>query len=132
MARGATDAGSAVMARRERARAIAGLVSAELAAFRTLRSASDPSAAWHALERAHILSQLDLGQHLRVHAAMLGFAMRRGDLRESAGQIFRLMLAPLGELTGRTPAGNTGRSDVSAFAPMAIPADLSEQIERLS
>jgi hypothetical protein len=37
-----------------------------------------------------------------------------------------LLLAPLGSLTGRLPIGNTGRSNVSAFLPMAIPQDLRE------
>nr|WP_262504090.1 DUF3703 domain-containing protein [Sphingosinithalassobacter sp. CS137] len=43
---------------------------------------------------------------------------------EASGQIARLALAPLGNLTGRLPIGNTGRSDVSAFARLEIPSDL--------
>ncbi|MBT8427288.1 MAG: DUF3703 domain-containing protein, partial [Erythrobacter sp.] len=34
--------------------------------------------------------------------------------------------APLGNLTGRLPWGNTGRANVSAFAPMPYPDDLAE------
>ncbi|MDH4746257.1 DUF3703 domain-containing protein [Sphingomonas sp. CBMAI 2297] len=55
---------------------------------------------------------------------MLGHAWRLRQPGEVAGQLFRMALAPLGHFTGRTPAGNTGRSNVSAFAPMPIPPDL--------
>ena len=89
----------------------------------------DTGGAWWALERAHILSQPDLPLHLRVHWIMLRYAARMGDLREVAGQTLRLTLAPIGSLTGRIPVGNTGRSDVSAFQPMPIPADLRAAID---
>ncbi|RYY38006.1 MAG: DUF3703 domain-containing protein [Sphingomonadales bacterium] len=89
----------------------------------------DSGAAWWALERAHILSQPDLPMHLRVHWTMLGYAVRQRDLREVAGQTLRLALAPIGTLTGRIPVGNMGRSNVSAFEAMPIPADLSVAIE---
>lgn len=88
----------------------------------------DTGAAWWAPERAHILSQPDLPLHLRVHWTMLRYAVRMGDLREVAGQTLRLALAPIGSLTGRIPVGNTGRSNVSAFQPMPIPADLRAAI----
>jgi hypothetical protein len=42
----------------------------------------------------------------------------------------RIILAPLGALTGRLPVGNTGRSNVSAFAPMPIPADLADTLRQ--
>lgn len=89
----------------------------------------DTGAAWWALERAHILSQPDLPLHLRVHWTMLGYAVRMSDLREVAGQTLRLALALIGSLTGRIPVGNTGRSNVSAFQPMPIPADLRAAID---
>ncbi len=86
--------------------------------------AGDLDTAWHALERAHILAQQDFRPHIRVHLLMLRLALKSADVREAAGQIYRLMLAPLGALSGRIPVGNTGRSDVSAFRPMPVPADL--------
>jgi hypothetical protein len=55
---------------------------------------------------------------------MLIYALRLHDLREVAGQVARLALAPLAAMTGRVPVGNTGRSNVSAFRPMPIPDDL--------
>ena len=80
--------------------------------------------AWHHLERAHIVAQTLLWPHCLSHWKMLGLAVRQRDWREASGQIVRLALAPLGNLTGRLPIGNTGRSDVSAFARTEIPSDL--------
>ena len=77
------------------------------------------------LERAHVVAQTRLVPHLQSHWKMLLLAARTRDGREAFGQLFRLALAPLGNLTGRLPVGNTGRSNVSAFAPMNIPSELS-------
>jgi len=96
----------------------------ELAGYRHAWRRGDIVSAWMALERAHIHSQPRLGPHLRVHALMLGLAVRTHDWREVRGQVLRLALAPLGNLTGRIPQGNTGRSNVSAFRPMEVPDDL--------
>jgi hypothetical protein len=86
----------------------------------------DAVAAWKALERAHVLGQTRFGPHLRTHAFMLrvGFALR--DWHEVRGQILRIALVPVGHLAGRLPRGNTGRSRVSAFAPMQIPPDVEQ------
>ncbi len=86
--------------------------------------AGDLETAWNALERAHILAQQDFGPHIHVHLLMLRLALKTADVREAAGQIYRLLLAPLGALSGKFPVGNTGRSNVSAFRPMPVPADL--------
>ena len=103
-----------------------GCLDAELLAFASARTPGDVSRQWHALERAHILSQAALGAHLQVHRMMFGLAVRTGDLREIVGQAFRLALAPLGSLTGRIPWGNTGRARVDAFTPMPIPPDFRD------
>jgi hypothetical protein len=102
------------------------LIDQEMTAFRHARSCGEHDRAWHHLERAHIISQPYLTQHLANHRAMFCFAVALRDWREVAGQIVRLVLAPLGALTGRIPMGNTGRSSVSAFQPMPIPDDLEE------
>jgi hypothetical protein len=60
---------------------------------------------------------------------MLSFAYELRDFREAFGQIFRLALAPIGNITGRLPRGNTGRSNVSAFAAMDIPSDLQALLQ---
>lgn len=101
----------------------------EVASYRQTRAAIDQTRAWHHLERAHILGQLRMGLHINSHLHMLGYAIHLRQPCEVFGQIVRFMLAPLGNLTGRLPLGNTGRANVSAFLPMAIPADLQRQIK---
>jgi uncharacterized protein DUF3703 len=97
---------------------------AELGAALAARSSGDASAEWAHLERAHILSQPMAGPHVRTHAAMLSTALRRRNRRELVGQLFRIVVAAPGSMTGKYPVGNTGGADVSAFAPMPIPDDL--------
>ena len=92
--------------------------------------AGDYEAAWHHLERAHIVAQLRLGPHCTSHLRMLQLATRQRDWRELRGQVLRLVLAPLGNLTGKLPRGNTGRADVSAFSPMPYPDDLADVLPR--
>ena len=99
----------------------------EMAAFEKAREANDVVTAWRHLERAHIVSQPYLALHLNNHWHMLKFAVTQRDVQEIVGQLVRLALAPLGSLTGRFPLGNTGRSNVSAFQPMPVPADLARE-----
>ena len=106
------------------------LIARELADYRAARTGNDPAKAWIALERAHILSQPYLVPHLANHWEMLKFSTAERDVKEIAGQIARLALAPLGSLTGRIPVGNTGRSDVSAFKSLPIPEDLRDDLAR--
>jgi hypothetical protein len=101
-----------------------GAWAAELDAARAARSTGDRSAEWTHLERAHILSQPMAGPHARTHVAMLTAALRSHDRHELVGQLFRIVVAAPGSITGKYPVGNTGGADVSAFAPMAIPDDL--------
>ena len=84
--------------------------------------------AWHHLERTHVVAQDRLGPHCVSHWRMLRLAWRLRDWREVLGQLFRLALAPLGNLTGKLPVGNNGRSSVSAFAPMEISQELKDVI----
>jgi hypothetical protein len=63
--------------------------------------------------------------HLRSHVAMLAAALRHRDHHEITAQLFRLLVAAPGTVTGRYPVGNTGGGDVSATLPMPIPADLA-------
>jgi hypothetical protein len=86
--------------------------------------AGDGAAEWAHLERAHILSQPMVAAHVRTHLAMLGYGLRRRDVREIRGQLLRLVVAGPGSLTGRYPLGNTGGADVSALAVMDVPGDL--------
>ena len=92
-------------------------------------AAGDTTSAFAALERAHVLGQLEFVPHLRVHWNMLRVGWSLGDRREVMGQLMRIALVPVGHLVGRLPVGNTGGANVSAFEPMAIPPDLQRLIE---
>lgn len=105
------------------------IVERELGHFRIARDSKDVPGAWRALERAHIVSQLAFGLHVRVHSRMLLYAIERRDFGEACGQLFRLALVPIGHAIQRLPAGNTGRSDVSAFTPMPVPDDLAAELQ---
>ena len=98
----------------------------EMAGAREATAHGDRASAWRALERAHILSQPFAWPHLRVHAAMLRFAIRYRDWREVAGQIPRLVLAAPASLLGRAPRGNTGGADVGILTPLPVPPDIEE------
>jgi hypothetical protein len=98
----------------------------EHAAARRARAELDRATEWAHLERAHILSQPLAVAHVRTHVAMLGYGIRHRDRREIAGQLVRLLVAGPGSATRRYPLGNTGGANVSAVAPMPIPADLQE------
>ena len=91
----------------------------------------DVENAWQALERIHIITQMFAGLHINSHLRMLRYAWELRDWKEVVGQLFRLGLAPIGNLTGRLPYGNTERSNVSAFQPMELPTDLSAKITKL-
>ena len=87
--------------------------SREVQAAQRARSAGDVSGEWTHLERAHILSQPVAWPHVRTHIAMLDAAVRRHDVHEIVGQLFRVLVAAPGSLTGKYPVGNTGGANVS-------------------
>jgi hypothetical protein len=110
--------------------------SSRIAAYDTAMAAAsaslarhDPSVALTQLERAHVLGQRDFSRHWRVHVTMLRAAWALRDAGELRGQLLRVSLVPLGHLFGRLPLGNTGRSDVGAFAPMDVPSDLKRLLD---
>ena len=96
------------------------------------RVAGTSERAWLYLEAAHVVGQLHFKPHLQTHAHMLGLAWRTRDWPEAAGQVLRLALVPLGQLSGRLPLGNPGRSNVSAFAPLLVRQELAELISQVS
>src|SRR3954468_13710829 len=103
--------------------------STEMTAARDAGRDHELSSQWDHLERAHILSQPLSQLHVRTHAAMLATAVRRREWPETLGQLFRLVVAAPGSLTGRYPVGNTGGANVNAFAPMPIPDDLKHVLD---
>lgn len=100
-----------------------------LGRFQELAGLGDERA-WTALEHAHILSQQDAMQHVRVHWMMFCYAWRTREVRELVGQIPRLVLAAPASWLGRAPLGNSGRSNVGMFMPMSIPLELREILNR--
>jgi hypothetical protein len=75
------------------------------------------------LERAHVLAQRMTGRHTFIHWRMLIVGLRRGDVREVVGQLPRIV-ASIRFSRLWVPRGNSGRSRVSAFKAMPVPADL--------
>ena len=90
-------------------------------AAHTARSRTENAEEWKHLERAHILSQPSAWLHIRTHGAMFAAALRRRDRHEVLGQIFRLLVAGPGSLTGRYPVGNTGGANVERVRANADP-----------
>jgi hypothetical protein len=83
---------------------------------------------WELLCAAHIAGQYIFPLHIQTHLAMLSFAWQNKQYAEAAGQVFRLMLVPIGHALQRLPKGNSGRADISAFKPMEVPAKLQSLI----
>jgi hypothetical protein len=102
---------------------------ATMAAARERLAKREPATALTLLERAHMLGQRDFALHWRVHVMMLRAAWDLADVHEVRGQLLRLVLTPLGHLFNRLPQGNTGRANVSAFAPMPVTPDLQKMLE---
>ena len=98
---------------------------AELEATGRAEGAGDFQTAFTHLERAHILSQKYALAHAATHLRMLRLGWRTRDVREVLGQLTRTIAALVFSRIW-VPAGNTGRANVSAFAPMPVPEDLVE------
>lgn len=111
------------------ARCIRPAVDAELATATRLERAGDTARAFRHLERAHVLGQRSTALHVLAHARMLGWAWRRRDARELAGQLLRLAGAASKTALGLVPAGNTGGSDVPPLRRLPIPPDLQRAID---
>jgi hypothetical protein len=94
-----------------------------------LRRTGDLDAAFHHLERAHILGQQFVAPHVRTHLAMLRIGILRRDLREIVGQIARVPAAAIGSALGVAPNGNTGGANVGFTATMEIPPDLKALLD---
>jgi hypothetical protein len=101
---------------------------AELKAAAAAARVGKTEAAFHHLERAHILSQRHTREHVRVHWLMLRLGASAGAWREVLGQSTRIVAAALFSRIW-VPIGNTGRANVSALKPMPIPGDLRAALE---
>jgi hypothetical protein len=83
----------------------------------------DFAVAFRHLERAHVLAQRMTGRHTFIHWRMLVAGLQRGDLREVAGQVPRIVASILFSRLW-VPRGNSGRARVGALEPMPVPDDL--------
>lgn len=101
----------------------------ELRIAAEFRKKRDWSRKFRHLERAHVLGQISAWHHSTVYLRMLAWALRRADAKEQVGQLLRLIVAAPASTAGKFPVGNTGGSNVSAFAPMAIPEDIREFVQ---
>ncbi len=101
-------------------------IEAEITKAAELSKAGDDEAAFHHLERAHVLGQASAYYHTRVHVLMLKYGIKMRDMRETAGQLLRIAGAATKTPLGIYPKGNTGGANVSPIKPMPVPDDLAE------
>lgn len=114
----------------QRKRAVHNLLTRFEQQLPTASAAANQEALWDLLCAAHIAAQYVFALHLQSHLAMLNFAWHHRQWAEVFGQSMRLALVPVGHLLQRLPAGNSGRSDISAFKPMDVPPHLARLIEQ--
>ena len=85
--------------------------------------------AFRHLDRAHVLGQSSTFEHTRVHWRMLKLGIKLGSVRETWGQIVRIIGAATKTPLGIYPKGNTGGANVWFFKPMPLPEDLKLILE---
>lgn len=110
-------------------RRIAPHVQAELDAAARHEARGEPVTAFTRLERAHVLAQRSTRLHVRVHLAMLRWALRQRLPGEAFGQAWRALGAATKTALGWVPAGNTGGANVSGWRRMPIAPDLQRVID---
>ena len=111
------------------ARRIRPYVRRELEAAARREAVGQTRPAFGHLERAHVLAQASTVEHVRVHRAMLLWALRHKDAREAFGQAWRICGALLKTWLW-VPVGNTGGANVNGLMPMPVPPDLQRRIDR--
>lgn len=90
--------------------------------YSALRS-GDKAQAYALFERAHVLGQPHTWAHARSHVALLRWALRYRDGRETLGQLLRIAAAGLFTWLWM-PRGNTGGTTMGAFRSAPIPPEL--------
>lgn len=96
----------------------------EMDAARQQVKTGDLDAAFHHLERAHVIGQLYVVPHVRSHWWMLRIGVKRHSIAEVWGQTIRIALGALGSVFGVVPTGNTGGTNINMFSKLPIHADL--------
>jgi len=107
------------------AEAIRPYVTQEIQHAEVLWAAGKRDLAFRHLERAHVLGQSSTVQHVRAHWHMFIWGIRSKSLRETLGQVVRMVGAATKTAIGLVPSGNTGGSNVSPFKPLPVPQDLA-------
>lgn len=108
---------------------LASAIEGEIAAADELTERGDHAAAFHHLERAHVLGQASTYQHTRVHWRMFRVALKRRSIGEVWGQIIRIVGASTKTPFGIYPTGNTGGANVWFFQRKPVPDDLKSILE---
>ena len=78
----------------------------EILLFRKAFESQNTELCYHHLGRAHILAQSSVLHHLKIHFMMLSFSLQQLNLKESLGQLLRILVTLPGHLGGRVPRGN--------------------------
>lgn len=60
---------------------------------------------------------------IALELAYFRVARDAADTEQAWRSLARVALAPIANITGRLPTGNTGRADVSAFVAMELSGD---------
>ncbi|MGB7843462.1 MAG: DUF3703 domain-containing protein [Salinimicrobium sp.] len=103
----------------------------ELVQYRCCMRSGNFLHAWHHLERAHVIGQAYPLEHSYSHWLMLKFGFEVRDLKETLGQIPRLLFGGIKSFLGYFPTGNTGGANVPPQRRMEIPPDI-QQILKLN
>ena len=106
-------------------------VEREILAAYQAEARGNPVVAFSHLERAHILGQTSTVEHVRIHCHMFLWGIRQRNVRESLGQLLRIVGAAIGTAVGLVPQGNTGGTNVNSFKTIPIPPELAALIEKV-
>lgn len=74
-------------------------------------------------ENAHILGQHHLWRHTLSHYWMFVFGIKTKNIKETIGQVFRMIASLLFTLIW-VPKGNTGGTNISPIKPIPIRKEL--------
>ena len=88
-------------------------VEREIHAAYQAEARGQPDVAFSHLERAHILGQTSTVEHVRVHCHMFLWGIRQRNVRESLGQLLRIV-GPLAAGGKRPCAAGSASSRMSA------------------
>ncbi len=104
---------------------------AEMKRAKTAIAAQEFETAWTALQRAHMLGQMDPIAHAIVHWSMLRLAWKQRDAQEVAGQLMPTLLAiPLTLVFGQIRTLRGGKANVSDSGRMPVPDDIQQILDQ--